>query len=134
MKCVYIDPGVKYAAWAYFNALGLLELCDVTSRDDVPNLWQYASRGEIERPWGKGPNTTQADIDDLNIAVGEYGRCFHTRVYRRPYTAPKKLRHERALKALTPAELAVLPKQKTKLKHVLCAVYMGLRGTGRITA
>lgn len=133
MKCVYIDPGVKYLAWALFNE-DELESAGVTEREGQSDLKYLSCRGEIERPWGKGPGTTQADIDDLNIACGEYGAQFPFRTYRRPYTAPKPLRHARALAALTKAELAVLPKQKTKLKHVLCAVYMGLRATGRIPA
>lgn len=133
MKCVYIDPGVQYLAWALFNE-DVLDSAGVKARELASDLRFVATRGEIERPWGKGPRTTQADIDDLNIACGEYGAQFPFRTYRRPYTAPKALRHARALAALTKAELAVLPKQKTKLKHVLCAVYMGLRATGRIAA
>jgi len=131
---IYIDPGVQYFAWALINENRELELCGKTSRECIAEIARYASRVEIERPWGKGKRTTQADIDDLNIAVGEYGGHFKVRKYRRPYTAPKELRHERAFAALRPHELARLPKFKTHLHHVGCAVYMGMRDTGRLVA
>lgn len=131
---VYIDPGVQYFGWALADEAGRLSLCGKTTRDAIGEVAQLASRAVIERPWGKGANTTQRDIDALNIAVGEYGYAFKEREYRYPYTTPKPIRHERAMAALTPDERLKLPKFITHQKHILCAVYILLRDTGRIRA
>jgi hypothetical protein len=132
-RTVYVDPGVRYAAWAVFGEDGQLEATGKCARDDFAAVAaKWSCYGVIEEPWGVGEHTTEKDIMQLCLAAGEYGGRFKNTRYERPTSTPKPARHLQALKRLTAAELAVLPKQKTHRKHILCAVWMGLRVNGRM--
>lgn len=129
---VYADPGVKYVGWACFHT-GRLISAGYTRREDFADLVApLAMVGVIEMPWGIGKSTTEQDILRLTLAAGEYGGRFRFTRYERPISAPKPVRHAQALKRLSAAELTLLPKQKTHLQHTLCAVWMGLRDSGRM--
>lgn len=134
---VYIDPGVKYLGWALFED-GEVTLCGKTARESIVEIAAYADRAVIEKPYiesrhGKG-KVTLADLQELCIAVGEYGGHFPIRRYVFPHKLPKEIRHSRALRACRPHEIVRLPQFKTHMFHVGCALYMGMRETGRIVA
>lgn len=138
---VFGDTSVNFLAWALFDADKKLVLCGKTPRADVAEIGSYARVGVVEKPWvqqvdprKRSGRATQKDIQELCIAAGEYGRIFEVRRYEYPHKAPKKIRHERALAALDADERARLPKFRTHLEHIGCAIYMGLRATGRIVA
>lgn len=132
-RTVYVDPGVRYAGWAVFGEDGRMEACGKCAREDFAALVaKWSCYGVIEEPWGVGEKTTEQDIMQLCLAAGEYGGRFRDTRYVRPPATPKPARHLQALKRLTPAETALLPKQKTHRKHILCAVWEGLRDHGRM--
>lgn len=128
---IAIDPGKLYFGWAWFKD-GELEGAGKTDRDGVAQLALLAPECIVEKQWGVSKKSTVADIIELAIATGEYGGHFALRRYLLPYQTPKPIRHTRALNALGTAERLRLPKQKTYLKHTLCAVYIGLKELDRI--
>lgn len=133
LRIVYIDPGVEYVGWAVFGSKNELEAVGMCSRKDFKE--EVAGRTSfcvIEKPWGVGGHTTEQDIMNLCLAAGEYGGRFANTRYETPPSTPKPIRHAQARKRLKPHELALLPKQKTQLKHIMCAVWMGLRDRGRM--
>jgi hypothetical protein len=135
---------VNFLAWARFDSNKVLVETGKTPRDQeafLVILGGLCPRVIMERPYiqqvdptkRKG-RATQEDVQELCIAAGEYAGRFKYRRYDYPYTLNKDLRHKRALEALTAQELRTISKLKTHRAHVLCAVYMGLRETGRIRA
>lgn len=138
---VYIDPGVDYFAWCLF-ADNRLEVAGYDPRGHIAEVAKYACRVVIEKPFvqqeahrrSAGQRSSNKTIQELCIAAGEYAGHFPDRTYLFPYMTPKLIRHARALAALSPAEVVKLPKYKTHMKHVGCALYIGMRDTGRIRA
>jgi hypothetical protein len=129
-----VDPGVKYFAWVAFYE-GRLTDCGLNQREDALSILGDFPFGIVEKPRAsKDDKSTRADIQELCIALGEYGRCFRERRYEVASSCPKDIRHAQALKRLSPEELAILPKQITKRKHILCALWIALKHAGRLTA
>ncbi len=135
---VSIDPGVDYFAWACFRG-GALESCALEA-DRGPRAWAMSQTwpelGVIEMPARRyRESIRERDVFELARAAGELGGLFPYRVYVTPADwkgqLSKKIDQDRTLKALTPAELALLPKQKSALKHVLDAIGIGLKRLGR---
>lgn len=128
-----VDPGVQYFAWVDMVD-SQLHRCGLDKREDA-GLLADIPYGIIEKPRpGHHAKSTDRDIQELCIALGEYGAQFSERRYEVASSCPKPKRHAQALARLTPAELAILPKQKTKQKHILCALWIALKHAGRLTA
>lgn len=130
---ICIDPGKRYLAYAQFERDSLLA-AKMIDRLEFKQLDRH-QHVVVEEPWGvdKEKGVREADIRALVLAAGLYAGHFDTHRFVLASSCPKPARHAQALKRLSPAELAVLPKQKTHLKHVLCAVWIGLKELGRLT-
>lgn len=125
-----IDPGVKYYGLALFEGQTLIA-ARKEHADCIHSV--RANLCVVERPRkANDDRSTRGDIQDLEYAAGGYAAHFSSSKAVQASNVPKDIRHARALAALLPGELAVLPKQKTHLKHVLCAVYIGLKELGRL--
>ena len=137
--CIYIDPGVDYFAWVLFDD-DRLKLAGYSRRIDIDEIARYARRAVIEKPYvqqsgGRSAHQRSSNktIQELCIAAGEYGGHFPQRHYVYPGAAPKHIRHERALAALTREEVELLPRYKTHMEHVGCALYIGMKDVGRLS-
>ncbi len=129
---VALDPGVQYYGAALFTA-GQLVYAGKEDRAEIGELSKEAELCVVERPRkANDDRATRGDIQDLEFAAGWYAGHFAQSKMVLASNVPKAIRHQRALAALTPGERGMLPKQKTHLKHVLCAVYIGLKELGRL--
>lgn len=130
---ITIDPGKTYFAYARWDCNGQLIEAAKLGRNSI-HVLPVGEPAIIEKQWGQAKNTPLRDLLDLAVSTGEYGGHFFSRRYVLPSSCPKPIRHKQALARLRPSELAVLPKNKTDLKHVLCAVWIGLNELGRLVA
>lgn len=130
-----IDPGVDYFARATFRG-GQLDAVCIIQCDPFKLIRREGSTVVIERPLRKFKGVRESDQFRLACAAGEIAASYEHRVYLAPAEwkgqVPKDIHHKHhVLPALEPAELAILPKKKGELKHILDAVGIGLRYLGR---
>lgn len=135
------DPGKDYVARVRF-VLGLIVQADLLT---LPNrqlalidrwrsmdacvIEQVVTRGADEfMKSGKRPQDTL----DVSRKVGYIESQYERGAMIRPHTVPKKIWQKRVWDAMTPAERAVFPTQKTKLKHLLDAAGVGFKYLGRL--
>lgn len=127
-----IDVGVQYYGGALFE-FGQLIWADKESRDEISSLALEADYVIVERPRkANDDKSRRAVIQDVEFAAGFYLGKFKDGKGVLASSIPKKIRHARAAAALSSMEFSFLPKQKGRLQHVLCAVYIGLKELGRV--
>ena len=127
----YVDPGKGYFGAARFDA-GVLGATWFGRKDAYRQLLQ-GNYGVVEMPWGS-TRKNEKDIRHLCVWAGRLAERFDVSWMDDPGKSPKPIRHQQALDRLTAAELTKLPKLKGHRKHVLCAVWMGLKHSGRLVA
>lgn len=127
----YVDPGKKYFGAADFHGGELV--CTYFGRNEEYRTLLCGNYGVIEMPWGSTQKNAK-DIRDLCVWAGRYAERFTCSWMDDPGKSPKPIRHAQALSRLTEYELSKLPKLKGHRKHVLCAVWMGLKHSGRLVA
>ncbi len=144
MNLISVDPG-NTTGWAAFSGTSLVEARTTTS-DELFGGGLPGWMGSLPLVLIELPQHVKAPVMDLitlAVGVGEYKRfyegqgCCVELVWPRTWkgTVPKKIHNQRVLAALTPAELAVVPKRpKAKdVDHNTCdAIGLGLWKLGRM--
>lgn len=140
-----VDVGVKYHARALVTRFNggpwLLHSADLVQGVEpikvdaggCPYTWRLVIEcATVRRADG---HTKKREVDALNRAAGRIGAAHPSPEFRLPEQWKGQLKkpvdHARTLERLSPAELAVLPKSKAELKHVLDAVGIALKAVGR---
>lgn len=141
-----VDVGVKYYARAtmhldHVNGAWRLRSADLVQdteplRMDCAGL-PYKWRLVIERATvrQRDGHTKKREVENLLLAAGRLGAMHPSPEFQLPEEwkgqLKKKLDHKRTLERLSPDEIAILPKSKAELKHVLDAVGIAMKAVGR---
>lgn len=128
-----VDPGSKYFAWAEFRNAKLQGVGRDWDFRYLQARWPTITTAVVEKPRVlRGKENLKQTVVDVAWAAGGVALQFPCPVAYPHITTPGKIWRARAFTHLTPLERQILdPFSKADLEHILDAVGIGLKYSGR---